>query len=280
MKLVFLFAVLIWTSQSFAYAAGVEGYYGRDFSRYLKNRSTQLKPYLKSVLRERHQKNRDGYDRIVKTCEDENCFLHKPISYEEARKYILGDFYLVPMNNKGYGLYDVYCDRVKAPNEFRHKPAPGEVPDNNIINVEHTWPQSKFSRRFQEGWQKADLHHLYPSDSQMNSRRSSYPFGEVREPKSGLKCDNSKLGPSMNGSEIVFEPPQGHKGNVARSLLYFSLRYDMQISKEEEDVLKKWNLQDPPDESEKERNEKIFKIQGNRNPLVDFPEIASIIEDF
>ncbi len=37
-------------------------------------------------------------------------------------------------------------------------------------------------------------------------------------------------------------------------------------------VLLKWNEQDPVSEWEKQRNEKIFNIQGNRNPFIDHPE--------
>ena len=37
-------------------------------------------------------------------------------------------------------------------------------------------------------------------------------------------------------------------------------------------VLLQWHKQDPVDEYEKQRNEKIYEIQGNRNPFIDHPE--------
>jgi endonuclease I len=78
----------------------------------------------------------------------------------------------------------------------------------------------------------------------------------------------------------MFEPPETHKGNVARSLFYFSIRYGLRISPEEEAYLKMWNKQDPVDQEEMIRNNEIYKTQGSRNPFVDHPELADRIQDF
>ncbi|MBD2347189.1 endonuclease [Anabaena subtropica] len=75
------------------------------------------------------------------------------------------------------------------------------------------------------------------------------------------------------------------KGEVARATLYFLLRYPEQIdnrSNEYEaqrlDTLLKWHQDYPVNEHEKHRNMAIYKKQGNRNPLIDFPEWADKIE--
>ena len=39
------------------------------------------------------------------------------------------------------------------------------------------------------------------------------------------------------------------------------------------EVLKKWNKLDPPSDVEKHRNDTVQKIQGNRNPFVDYPDL-------
>jgi endonuclease G, mitochondrial len=35
-----------------------------------------------------------------------------------------------------------------------------------------------------------------------------------------------------------------------------------------------WHLADPPPKYEMHRNAAIYERQGNRNPLIDFPELA------
>ncbi len=42
------------------------------------------------------------------------------------------------------------------------------------------------------------------------------------------------------------------------------------------DVLLDWHTNDPVDEFEMSRNEKIYEIQGNRNPYIDHPEWADV----
>lgn len=128
--------------------------------------------------------------------------------------------------------------------------------------------------------QKADIHHLFPSDSQVNSTRGNYEFGIVSHSTEDLDCPDSKFGVGSAGSNEVFEPPLKHKGNVARALFYFSTKYELVISAAEEAALKEWNRQDPVDDEERLRNEAIFKLQGSRNPFVDYPELADRITDF
>jgi endonuclease I len=41
--------------------------------------------------------------------------------------------------------------------------------------------------------------------------------------------------------------------------------------------LLKWNRDFPVTVYEKHRNLAIYEIQGNRNPFIDFPELADII---
>jgi hypothetical protein len=42
-------------------------------------------------------------------------------------------------------------------------------------------------------------------------------------------------------------------------------------------TLLEWHVQDPPDNFEKNRNDVIYSIQGNRNPFIDHPEFAPYI---
>ncbi|MEC8418321.1 MAG: endonuclease, partial [Pseudomonadota bacterium] len=87
------------------------------------------------------------------------------------------------------------------------------------------------------------------------------------------------------------------KGDVARSMLYMDVRYDGLTSGDTEEdlvlvnrltstseaafgkvcVLLQWHESDPVDEFERRRNERVFEFQGNRNPFIDKPELASMI---
>jgi endonuclease I len=44
------------------------------------------------------------------------------------------------------------------------------------------------------------------------------------------------------------------------------------------DILIQWANQQAPDRFEMHRNEAIFEVQGNRNPLIDFPEWVDLID--
>ena len=154
---------------------------------------------------------------------------------------------------------------------------PGKIPNSNVLNCEHTWPQSKFSGRFSKGLQKSDLHHLYPTDSRANSVRGNYEFDNVNgTPVNYENCTASQT----EGHGGAFEPPNDHKGNVARALFYFSVRYDMSINANQERVLREWDKLDPIDAEEINRNEIIFNVQNNRNPFIDFPHLVSLISNF
>lgn len=206
---------------------------------------------------------------------------HSSIGYDSAKVFLMGKFYLISDKN-GYSVKDVYCDREISEDEFpaEKKPAPNKVPANEIINTEHTWPQSRFNKNQNVGMQKADLHHLFPTDSKVNNVRGNFKFGEVQKDLSVLKCHGPRIGTPTNGSERVFEPPQIHKGNVARALFYFSVKYKLPIDKNEETILRKWTSEDPVDDEEMLRNDEIQKVQQSRNPFIDFPELVESISDF
>ncbi len=148
-----------------------------------------------------------------------------------------------------------------------------DIPKSTVMNCEHTWPQSKGAT----GIAKSDLHHLYPTESRKNSTRSNWPFCNVeRTISSG---EGSSLGFSEFGSKC-FEPPQYHKGNVARSMFYFAVRYSKSIDREQEHFFRMWAEQDTVDSAEVDRNSAIEGFQGNRNAFVDIPELMYLILDF
>lgn len=285
MKFLFLVSVLFFSGTS-AFALTLTnhiGYYGEAFYHDVESgaRDQALIATIKSVLESKHMRTRSGVDTVGVNCDSAaiSCYEHKAIGYSAARKVLMGTLTL-----KGgpgsYVIHDVYCEKDFTSAELGAGIGPGKIPSDSVINTEHTWPQSRFNRSMGKEVQKSDLHHLYATDSQMNSARANYKFGEVAVPEKILKCPQVKLGTAASGSEEVFEPPVAHKGNVARALFYFSIRYHLAIDPREEAFLKAWNRLDPVDQAERDRNDAICNIQGNRNPFVDHPELADAIADF
>ncbi len=256
-------------------------YYGAEFYQTVRSgvQNQDLLMAIKKVLRSYHVPARGGMDQIVADCQGRSgCYFHHAYGYGPARVFLMGNFYLVS-TQKGYAVHDVYCDTDRS--DFGSSPpGPGQIPNNTVVNMEHTWPQSHFTRRFATDLQKSDMHHLFPTDSQLNAIRGNNPFGEVSRDSKVLKCNASRYGIGTSGGREVFEPPQDHKGNVARALFYFSTRYDLSIDQNEERVLRKWNDEDPIDEVEYNRNEEIYKLQGNRNPFIDHNDLVDLVSDF
>ena len=148
---------------------------------------------------------------------------------------------------------------------------------NQNFNTEHTYPQSFFS---ESEPMKSDLFHLYATDATPNNYRANYPFGIV---VSNITYENggSKLGQNSAGT-IVFEPRDLHKGNVARSLFYFCVKYNSVspggfMTFVQENVLRQWNLLDTVDNNERLRNSRIAVLQHVRNIFIDHPEIIDRI---
>lgn len=244
-------------------------YYGEGFS---PRTSSDLKQVLYNILASKHSSSAGRFDSIG-SCTGE-CYQHTPVGYSNARKILFGELFM-ERDSSGTFVTEVYCDRKIY---FRNVSEISRM--DRIVNIEHTWPQSKFSPAFNEDMQKSDLHHLFPSNSQANGIRANYEFGD---PKAQFDqdvpgCPTSQL--SDDHSNRVFTPPVQHRGNVARALFYFSVRYRLPISKAQETALRRWHRQDPIDAEERERHSQIAEHQFNRNPFVDFPDLVDAIADF
>ncbi len=146
------------------------------------------------------------------------------------------------------------------------------------FNTEHSWPQSQLS----SAAAKADIHHLFPTDSNANSGRSSYDFGITDEPDDTYCYNNicSERGPSNVSGGTIFEVRPERRGDIARAHFYMAVIYKMDIGSTEETLLRTWNTEDPVDDMEKERNNRIEQYQGNRNPFVDRPDFVNKISDY
>lgn len=244
-------------------------YYGEDFS---PNMGGDLKDTLSKILAARHCSVAGKFDTIGSCGRGATSYQHTAVGYSRARIVMFGELDM-KKDSKGTFVTEVYCRQnvyFKDPQQISGM--------SNIVNIEHTWPQSKFNPQFNTELQKSDMHHLYPSNSKANSTRANHIFGEASGDANGQLCDASHI--DGNQGRFVFMPPSEHQGNVARALFYFSTRYNLPITQGEERVLRQWHEADPVDEAEVERNNLIAKHQFNRNPFVDFPELVDRIQDF
>lgn len=257
-------------------------YYPESFVSTVKSatvKNEKLKQEILTVLKSNHLRSSKG-ERDTLGCPNagaQSCYEHRSLGYDGARKLLFGKLHL-ERNSGSYYVKDVYCQK-----EIEGGVRPGAIPSATVINCEHTWPQSKFSHLYPKDIQKSDLHHLFPTDSKANSVRGNFDFADVSDDNGNLdkNCSSSKSGYS-NTSEgtNLFEPPTEHKGNVARAIFYFSVRYEIAIPKDEEAVLRRWSELDPVDDAEMKRNDEIHYAQGNRNPFIDFSGLAHLINKF
>ena len=133
---------------------------------------------------------------------------------------------------------------------------------NNDWNREHVWPKSL--GWFEETYAGSDLHHIRPCKPSVNSSRG-----------------NKKFGTTTNGN--YYCPDDAYKGDVARIIFYLMVAYNEADNYSFTSVaqsltmLLDWNELDPVSELEIVRNDKIEVIQGNRNPFIDYPELADQI---
>ena len=269
MYLISIFSFILCSVTSFA---AEYPYYGEKFYKdYPKNVSKNL---LHQILSEAHSPKPGGYDVISPNCAA-NCYVHYPLSYDQARKQLFGKLDNLEDSDGTY-VKDVYCEK-----KFYYRSVDEAMRMNNQVNTEHTWPQSKFSYRFPKSTQVSDLHHLFLTDSEANAVRGNHEFGNVSESEDELEvadCRASRF--NRHNSIETFSPPTTHRGNVARALFYFATRYNMTISKAQEAALREWHKADPVDEKERKRHEAIVKLQKVRNPFIDHPELVEKISDF
>ncbi|MBT8295433.1 MAG: endonuclease, partial [Gramella sp.] len=129
------------------------------------------------------------------------------------------------------------------------------------FNTEHVYPQSKLNTEES----KNDLHVLRVADAEVNEARWNYPFTDG--------SGNNKL---IGGNEWF--PGDEWKGDVARIIMYVNVRYgDNFTDVGNLELFLKWNIEDPVSDFEIQRNNVIEAAQGNRNPFIDNPYLATLI---
>lgn len=111
---------------------------------------------------------------------------------------------------------------------------------------------------------EANLFNLYPAVGEVNGDRSNYNYGMV----SGVAPQYGQCKTKVDFEQRVAEPRDEVKGLVARTTFYMFDRYNLSMSRQQQQVLMAWNKQHPVSAWEKERNNRITAIMGHTNPFV------------
>jgi endonuclease I len=199
-------------------------------------------------------------------------------------------------NNTSDVVWDMYSDNPTGADPYTFTFISANrcgqyTKEGDCYNREHTFPQSWFNSELP---MMSDLNHVFPTDGFVNALRANFPFGEVTT-ISKTSLNGSKLGNGNNFgyTGTVFEPINAYKGDIARAILYMIVRYESQLPQWKSNsnandildgnvypgldpwhlkLLYKWHVQDPVSEKERNRNDSVYVIMGNRNPFIDRPE--------
>lgn len=161
------------------------------------------------------------------------------------------------------------------------------------MNIEHSFPKSWWGGSNNQAYK--DLFNLMPCEQKINSSKSNYAMGVVSSVSTNNGCTKVGRGETSAGEMCsLWEPADEWKGDFARSYFYMVTTYSnltwtsAGLDMLENDdwptlqqwaykLLLNWSRKDPVDAIEVARNEAVYKIQGNRNPFVDFPNLAEYI---
>jgi endonuclease I len=198
---------------------------------------------------------------------------------------------------------------VSGPNTFTKVITCAYSREEKLYNEPFDWTGTGYSREhtYAHTWMPSypadnpekpeynDQHNLFPTrQTNVNALRCNYPFGEVVNSLGSYL--EGQMGTDASGKR-VYEPSDKQKGRTARALMYMATCYNGISGNnwaftdsigncsgflinygQDQNILKKWHYQFPPDAFDMSRNDFLDSLQGNRNPFVDHPEYACYID--
>ena len=162
------------------------------------------------------------------------------------------------------------------------------------FDIEHMLPKSWWGGDVNPAY--CDLFHLVPGDYSANRSKSNHA--------PGIPADSTfNNGSFVTGSGAaygltrVFCPEDQYKGDFARAYFYIATCYGdslkwlttgepgvamtnkgwQEFQPWLRDLLVSWHRLDPVSKKELDRAIEVNKIQGNRNPFIDYPELVEYI---
>lgn len=185
-------------------------------------------------------------------------------------------------------VLDMYSDSVRYFNP--------EKPTASVagFDIEHMLPKSWWGGDVNPAY--CDIYHLVPGDASANRSKSNHAPGIPAD--SSFNNGSFVTGrDTIHGLTRVFCPADEYKGDFARAYFYIATCYGDSLTWLEtgepsqamtnegwqefqpwlRDLLLSWHRLDPVSKKELDRAIEVNKIQGNRNPFIDYPELAEYI---
>ena len=197
-------------------------------------------------------------------------------------------FYYTDRDTNTNQVLDMYSDNIRY---FNPNTPTASVAE---FDIEHMLPKSWWGGDVNPAY--CDLFHLVPGDYSANRSKSNHAPGIPSDTTFWNGSFATGSGETY-GLQKVFCPADEYKGDFARAYFYIATCYGDSLKWVENgepgmamtndswqefkpwlrDVLIAWHRMDPVSEKEKTRAVEVNKIQGNRNPFIDYPDLAEFI---
>lgn len=227
-------------------------------------------------------------DSVLKSKLGEIIYCGVRYKYGSGNKKTWNGFYHTDRDTSNNQVLDMYS------NEIRYFDPNDSTASVSGIDIEHMFPKSWWGGDVNEAY--CDLFHLVPADYSANRSKSNHA--------PGIPSDTTFWNGSFatgNGEKYglskVFCPDNEYKGDFARAYFYIVTCYGDSLRWEQNgepastmtnehwqefqpwlrELLIEWHRQDPVSQKEKQRAIEVNKIQGNRNPFIDYPDLAEYI---
>ena len=212
----------------------------------------------------------------------------KRYRYGSGKKHTWAGFYFTDRDTLTNQVLDMYSNEKRYFNP--------EKPTASVagFDIEHMLPKSWWGGTVNAAY--CDLYHLVPGDFSANRSKSNHAPGIPTDSTFNNGSFVTGSG-STYGLQRVFCPEDQYKGDFARAYFYIATCYGDSLRWVEtgepavamtnnswqefqpwlRDLLVEWHHLDPVSEKEKARAIEVNKIQGNRNPFIDYPELVDYI---
>ena len=212
----------------------------------------------------------------------------KRYRYGSGTKKTWDAFFYTDRDTNTNQVLDMYSNNMRY---FNPEKPTASVAD---FDIEHMLPKSWWGGDVNPAY--CDLFHLVPGDYSANRSKSNHA--------PGIPADSTfNNGSFVTGSGAtyglgrVFCPEDEYKGDFARAYFYIATCYgdslkwltsgEPSVAMTNDgwqefrpwlrDLLVEWHRMDPVSEKELHRAIEVNKIQGNRNPFIDYPELVEYI---